>query len=286
MIMNTKRRRSLIRLTKKIEGIKNELKQVCQEEQLALDNLPANVRQHGKADAMESVVDSLEQADSSLNEVITYLNDTINEEVEYREMGEPLFGRVAEYIVNNNDASITHIKRDFHIGQERARNIIWRLISADVLDGILFGSPQKVTVKVHDLDMLKEKLDIYDRCRNLKERFCDRHPNIDVFGPHHSTAIQKTIGTYSLAIRLTEERKWWICEVTKEARGMGSVGDYATPLELAPDILEEFKGIFDTFEDIVMRKEFFASIEDPIDGFVKAYEKLTQLEKAGKLPQF
>lgn len=284
--MNTKRRRTLIRLTKKLEGIKEELNQVCQEEQLALDNLPANVRQHGKADAMESVVDSLEQADSSLNEVITYLNDAINEEVEYREIGEPLFERVAEYIVNNNDASITHIKRDFHIGQDRARNIIWRLISADVLDGILFGSPKKVKVKVHDLDMLKEKLDIYDRCRNLKERFCDRHPNIDVFGPHHSTAIQKTIGTYSLAIRLTEERKWWICEVTKEARGMGSVGDYATPLELAPDILDEFKGIFDTFEDTVMRKEFFASFEDPIDGFVKAYEKLRQLEKEGKLPQF
>ena len=284
--MNTQRRRTLIRLTKKLEGIKEELNQVCQEEQLALDNLPANVRQHGKADAMESVVDSLEQADFSLDEVITYLNDAINEKVEYHEMGEPLFGRVAEYIVNNNDASITHIKRDFHIGQERAKNIIWRLISADVLEGILFGSPQKVTVKVHDLDMLKEKLDIYDRCWNLKERFCDRHPNIDVFGPHHSTAIQKTIGTYSLAIRLTEERKWWICEVTKEARGMGSVGDYATPLELAPDILDEFKGIFDTFEDTVMRKEFFASIEDPIDGFVKAYEKLTQLEKEGKLPRY
>ena len=284
--MNTKRRRTLIRLTKKLEGIKEELNQVCQEEQLALDNLPANVRQHGKADAMESVVDSLEQADSSLNEVITYLNDAINEEVEYREIGEPLFERVAEYIVVNNDASITHIKRDFHIGQDRARNIIWRLISADVLEGILFGSPQKVTVKVHDLDMLKEKLDIYDRCRNLKERFCDRHPNIDVFGPYHSTAIQKTIGTYSLAIRLTEERKWWMCEVTKEARGMGSVGDYATSLELAPDILDEFKGIFDTFEDTVMRKEFFASFEDPIDGFVKAYEKLMQLEKEGKLPRF
>lgn len=284
--MNAERRRSLIRLTKKIEGIKEELKQVCQEEQLALDNLPANVRQHGKADAMESVVDSLEQADFSLDEVITYINDAINEEVEYREMGEPLFGRVAEYIVNNNDASITHIKRDFHIGQDRARNIIWQLISAGVLEGILFGSPQKVTVKVHDLGMLKDKLDIYDRCRNLKERFCDRHPNIDVFGPHHSTAIQKTIGTYSLAIRLTEERKWWICEVTKEARGMGSVGDYATPLELAPDILDEFKGIFGTFEDTVMRKEFFASIEDPIDGFVKAYEILKQLEKEGKLPQF
>ena len=214
------------------------------------------------------------------------MNDAINEEVEYREIGEPLFERVAEYIVVNNDASITHIKRDFHIGQDRARNIIWRLISADVLDGILFGSPQKVTVKVHDLDMLKEKLDIYDRCRNLKERFCDRHPNIDVFGPHHSTALQKTIGTYSLAVRLTEERKWWICEVTKEERGMGSVGDYATPLELAPDILDEFKGIFDTFEDTVMRKEFFASFDDPIACFVKAYDKMTQLEKEGKLPQF
>ena len=283
--MNTQRRRTLIRLTKKLEGIKEELNQVCQEEQLALDNLPANLSLHEKADAIKSVIDSLDGADYSLEDVITYLNDAINEEVECREMGEPLFGRVAEYIVNNNDASITHIKRDFHIGQERARNIIWRLISADVLEGILFGSPQKVTVKVHDLDMLKEKLDIYDRCWNLKERFCDRHPNIDVFGPHHSTAIQKTIGTYSLVIRLTEERKWWICEVTKEARGMGSVGDYATPLELAPDILDEFKGIFDTFEDTVMRKEFFASIEDPIDGFVKAYEKLTQLEKEGKLPR-
>lgn len=285
--MNTKRRRSLIRLIKKLEGIKEELNQVSQEEQLALDNLPANVRQHGKADAMESVVDSLEQADSSLNEVITYLNDAINEEVEYREIGEPLFEKVAEYIVTNNDASITHVKRDFHIGQERAKNIICRLISADVLNGmIVCGTPKEVIIKVHDLEMLKEKLDIYDRCKKLKERFSDRHPNIDVFGPHHSTAIQKTIGTYSLAIRLTEKRKWWICEVTKEERGMGSVGDYATPLELAPDILDEFKGIFDTFEDTVMRKEFFASIEDPIDGFVKAYEKLTQLEKAGKLPQF
>ena len=285
--MNTKRRRTLIRLTKKLEGIKEELNQVCQEEQLALDNLPANVRQHGKAYAMESVVDSLEQADSSLNEVITYLNDAINEEVEYREIGEPLFERVAEYIVTNNDASITHVKRDFHIGQERAKNIICRLISADVLNGmIVCGTPKEVIIKVHDLEMLKEKLDIYDRCRKLKERFSDKYSNIDVFGPHQCTAIRKTIGSYSLAIRLTEERKWWICEVTKEARGMGSVGDYATPLELAPDILDEFKGIFDTFEDTVMRKEFFASFDDPIDCFLKAYDKLTQLEKEGKLPQF
>lgn len=285
--MNTKRRRTLIRLTKKLEGIKEELNQVSQEEQLALDNLPANVRQHGKAYAMESVVDSLEQADSSLNEVITYLNDAINEEVEYREIGEPLFERVAEYIVNNNDASITHIKRDFHIGQERAKNIICRLISADVLNGmIVCGTPKEVIIKVHDLEMLKEKLDIYDRCRKLKERFSDKYSNIDVFGPHQCTAIRKTIGSYSLAIRLTEERKWWICEVTKEARGMASVGDHVIPLELAPDILDDFTGIFDTFEDTAMRKEFFASFDDPIACFVKAYDKMTQLEKEGKLPQF
>lgn len=285
--MNTKRRRSLIRLIKKLEGIKEELNQVCQEEQLALDNLPANLRLHGKADAMKSVVDSLDDADYSLDDVITYLNDAVNEEVEYREIREPLFEKVAEYIVTNNDASITHVKRDFHIGQERAKNIICRLISADVLNGmIVCGTPKEVIIKVHDLEMLKEKLDIYDRCRKLKERFSDKYSNIDVFGPHQCTAIRKTIGSYSLAIRLTEERKWWICEVTKEARGMASVGDHVIPLELAPDILDEFKGIFDTFEDTVMRKEFFASIEDPIDGFVKAYEKLMQLEKEGKLPQF
>ena len=285
--MNTKRRRSLIRLIKKLEVIKEEMSQICQEEQLALDNLPANLRLHGKADAMKSVVDSLDDADYSLDDVITYLNDAVNEEVEYREIGEPLFEKVAEYIVTNNDASITHIKRDFHIGQERAKNIICRLISADVLSGmIVCGTPKEVIIKVHDLEMLKEELDIYDRCRKLKEHFNDRHPNIDVYGPLRGIAIQKTIGTYSLAIRLTEERKWWICEVTKEARGMASVGDHVIPLELAPDILNEFKGIFDSFEETVMRKEFFASIEDPIACFVEAYDKLTHLEKEGKLPRF
>lgn len=284
--MNNTRRRQVAKLAKKLEEIKSELSRISYEEQNALDNMPSNLLHHGRKDAMEDVISYLDDADNSLQEVLDCLSNVINVDVEYKDAGEPLFEKVAEYIVVNNDASITHIKRDFHIGQDRARNIIWRLISADVLDGILFGSPQKVTVKVHDLDMLKEKLDIYDRCRKLKERFSDKYSNIDVFGPHHSTAIQKTIGTYSLAVRLTEERKWWICEVTKEERGMGSVGDYATPLELAPDILDEFKGIFDTFEDTVMRKEFFASIEDPIDGFVKAYEKLMQLEKEGKLPQF
>jgi len=87
--MNTQRRRTLIRLTKKLEGIKEELNQVCQEEQLALDNLPANLSLHGKADAMKSVIDSLDGADYSLEDVITYLNDAINEEVEYREMKNP-----------------------------------------------------------------------------------------------------------------------------------------------------------------------------------------------------
>ena len=283
--MNTKRRRSLIRLIKKLEEIKEKMSQISQEEQLALDNLPTNLSIHGKADAMKSALDSLDDADYSLDEVITYLNDAVNEEVEYREIGEPLFEKVAEYIVTNNDASITHIKRDFHIGQERVKNIISRLISADVLNGIIIcGTPKDVTIKVHDLEMLKEKLDIYDCCRKLKEHFNERHPNIDVFGPHLGKAIQITVGGYSLAILLLDnKRKWWICEVTKEARGMGSVDDYVIPLELEPEILDEFKGIFDSFEETVMRKEFFASYDDPIDCFVKAYDKLTQLEKEGKL---
>lgn len=285
--MNNTRRRQVAKLAKKLEEIKSELSRISYEEQNALDNMPSNMLHHGRKDAMEDVISYLDDADNSLQEVLDCMSNVINVDIEYKDAGEPLFEKVAEYIVTNNDASITHVKRDFHIGQERAKNIICRLISADVLNGmIVCGTPKEVIIKVHDLEILKEKLDIYDRCRKLKEHFNDRHPNIDVYGPLRGIAIQKTIGTYSLAIRLTEERKWWICEVTKEARGMGSIGDYATPLELAPEILHEFKGIFDTFEDTVMRKEFFASFEDPIDGFVKAYEKLTQLEKAGKLPQF
>lgn len=284
--MNNTRRRQVAKLAKKLEEIKSELSRISYEEQNALDNMPSNMLHHGRKDAMEDVISYLDDADNSLQEVLDCMSNVINVDVEYKDAGEPLFEEVAEYIVTNNDASISHIKHDFHIGQERARDIIWRLISADVLDGILFGSPQKVTVKVHDLDILKEKLDIYDRCRKLKEHFNDRHPNIDVYGPLRGIAIQKTIGTYSLVIRLTEERKWWICEVTKEARGMASVGDHVIPLELAPEILDEFTGIFDTFEDTVMRKEFFASIEDPIACFVKAYDKLTQFEKEGKLPRY
>lgn len=282
--MNNTRRRQVAKLAKKLEEIKSELSRISYEEQNALDNMPSNMLHHGRKDAMEDVISYLDDADNSLQEVLDCMSNVINVDVEYKDAGEPLFEKVAEYIVTNNDASITHVKRDFHIGQERAKNIICRLISADVLNGmIVCGTPKEVIIKVHDLEILKEKLDIYDRCRKLKEHFNDRHPNIDVYGPLRGIAIQKTIGTYSLAIRLTEERKWWICEVTKEARGMASVGDHVIPLELAPEILDEFTGIFDTFEDTVMRKEFFASIEDPIACFVKAYDKLTQFEKEGKL---
>ena len=275
--MNTQRRRTLIRLTKKLEGIKEELNQVCQEEQLALDNLPANLSLHGKADAMKSVIDSLDGADYSLEDVITYLNDAINEEVEYREMGEPLFERVAEYIINNNDASITHIKRDFHIGQERARNIIWRLISADVLEGIVYDSPKKVTVKVHDLEMLKEKLDIYNRCEKLYEAFKAKYPHIDVRQPRHNVAISVNINDIILSISLLPEKKWWYCEAKKFAKNMGD-SIVCKPFDYSAKVLNEFTEIFKIVDDKHMRKDFFATYDDAIICFKNAYERFMSVE--------
>lgn len=284
--MNSKRRRQVASIAKRLSGLKAELQLILQAEQDALENMPKNLLLHGR-NGIENVISDLEDADNSVQEALDYLDSVICEEMEYQNEGngEPLLKEVAEYIVKNNDASISHIKRDFHIGHERAQNILWKLVSAEVLEGAVGASTRNVEILVHDTDVLMDKLEDYDRCLKLYDAFKLKYPNVKVLiGAHLHVGVVTCFGMIKLQIILDTKKKWWICEATRLPSGQMSPGaDYVDPLNLSPEVIEEFKGIFETIDDERMRSNFFASFDDPIECFVKAYNKFEQLEKENKL---
>lgn len=82
--MNNNRRKQieiLIRELNKLEeladGIKQDIEAIKDEEQEYRDNMPENLQDGEKAQVSDSAIESLEECDSSMDEVLTGIQSTI-----------------------------------------------------------------------------------------------------------------------------------------------------------------------------------------------------------------
>lgn len=75
--MNKQRRNVLKAIIVTLEDARELLTNVWDEEQEAFDNMPEGPQESERGDAMQEGIDALEYADSSLEEVIDYINEAI-----------------------------------------------------------------------------------------------------------------------------------------------------------------------------------------------------------------
>ncbi|MBD5224218.1 MAG: hypothetical protein HDS71_09290 [Bacteroidales bacterium] len=75
--MNANRRKRISAIWDKIEDLKAELESIMEEEQECFDNLPESLQDSERGDKMQEAVDALENAASSIDEVIEYLQEAI-----------------------------------------------------------------------------------------------------------------------------------------------------------------------------------------------------------------
>ena len=75
--MNKARRNIISKLIEQTEIIKEELENVCSEEQDVLDNIPENLQGTDRYEMCENAVDALSNAVDALDEVIGYMNEAI-----------------------------------------------------------------------------------------------------------------------------------------------------------------------------------------------------------------
>lgn len=75
--MNADRRKRISALWDKLDEIKTEIEAIMEEEQDSYDNLPESLQQSERGEKMESAIDNLESAASSIDDVIEYLQESI-----------------------------------------------------------------------------------------------------------------------------------------------------------------------------------------------------------------
>ena len=73
--MNKKRREAIAQLVKDMEGSRNDLENLIDEEQEAYDNLPEPLQSSMKGDEMNDCIDCMNDAMSSLDDSLSYLGD-------------------------------------------------------------------------------------------------------------------------------------------------------------------------------------------------------------------
>ncbi len=76
--MNKERRKRLSAIVDKLDELQIELSCIAEEEQEAFDNLPESIQAGERGDAMYEAISSLEELDSSFED----LKDSINEVIE------------------------------------------------------------------------------------------------------------------------------------------------------------------------------------------------------------
>lgn len=77
--MNATRRKELNKLIEQLEDIKIQIENLQQEEQDAYDNLPESLQDSERGERMQEAADELENAASSVDEVIDYINNAIEQ---------------------------------------------------------------------------------------------------------------------------------------------------------------------------------------------------------------
>ena len=75
--MNNNRRKTIQGIRDSIIDLQTELEEVQSEEQDAYDNLPESLQESEKGQVMYDALDNIESAISSLNEVMEYLDNSI-----------------------------------------------------------------------------------------------------------------------------------------------------------------------------------------------------------------
>lgn len=75
--MNAKQRKKLQGYVDSLDEIKSNIETMMEEEQEKLDNMPEGLQESERGEAMQEAIDNLENASSSLEEAIDYLNEII-----------------------------------------------------------------------------------------------------------------------------------------------------------------------------------------------------------------
>lgn len=73
--MNAKRRKEIERLYTKLEDIKADIENIRDEEEEAYDNLPESLLDGERGEKMQDAIANLENATTSIDDVLDYLND-------------------------------------------------------------------------------------------------------------------------------------------------------------------------------------------------------------------
>ena len=71
--MNQKQRKRIAALSKQLEGIREELEQISQEEQDKIDNLPESLQGTSKEDEYQTVIDAIAEAVEAMDSAIEYV---------------------------------------------------------------------------------------------------------------------------------------------------------------------------------------------------------------------
>lgn len=75
--MNKIRRKELEGIVAALEDIRESIDFILYDEQEAYDNLPESLQESERGEAMETAIDAMGDAESMLEDVISYLNDAI-----------------------------------------------------------------------------------------------------------------------------------------------------------------------------------------------------------------
>lgn len=78
--MNNARRKSLTRLIGKLEAIKIDLEEIKESEQDALDNLPENMHDSEQAQAMQSSIEAMDNADTEIGNAMDSIQEATDPE--------------------------------------------------------------------------------------------------------------------------------------------------------------------------------------------------------------
>lgn len=77
--MNAQRRKQLERIIDKLDALNAEIESIRDDEQNAYDNMPESLQDSDRGERMTTIIDYIDDATSSLGDVIDYLESAVNE---------------------------------------------------------------------------------------------------------------------------------------------------------------------------------------------------------------
>lgn len=75
--MNNTRRKAIQNIIDKLDDLMQEIEALQEEEQEALDNMPESLQESERGQAMQEAVENLEYAASAAQDVLDYLNESM-----------------------------------------------------------------------------------------------------------------------------------------------------------------------------------------------------------------